>query len=558
MRFLILLLTTLVFLSAPQSLRAETLDENGIRLQTMFQTLIDRQKETLSGEDGLMQYKGDLQVEQGAGYYAVTLPHMSMAYPSGHIFDIGMVAVNAAPHEDGESWKMTIALPTPMQFLNPQGEAVTRLNIGGQRTSGIWNEKLGYFSKLDSKFENLNIASEANDFETTIPDIHVIYDLKQNAEALWSGPVRFDLKGLNLDADGVEDALNIGAVGLNLEIFDYDPAAMMEYQSKLVELIAAQQAAENAADAALETDALSEESEASSIATPAGPSPEDFTALFDLFLKALGNGFAAQYEIQDFAIKGDVEKPFEAIRIADMGFGLDVKGFKDNAVTIDTRLGYNGMQIEPYPAEWPKLAPTDLNLDISFANLPFNELRAMGTNAAEQATQNPQMAQMAGMTTLMQLPQLLSQAGSMLVLKNNYFGNDMYKITIDGTAKANPQSPMMGIADVTASIRGFDTILQSVQEQIQAGAANAANLQSIIAGLMMLKGFAEAKATDDGQIEHVLRVKMTEAGQLLINDQDISAMMGMSGAGAASGNAPQQAAPENASAPETAPAPPSE
>lgn len=519
--------STLIILPLAASAQAQEQDATAQKLQTMFSEMLDKQKNLLNDKSVHLNYTGDLNVEKADGYYAVTLPHLAIVYPTGEKFEVGMVAVNAAPHENAGNWKMSVALPTPMTFYNAKGEQTSLVNIGSQRSAGVWNEQLDYFSKLDSNFGDINVSSKTDNFNLNIPATRVIYDLSQQEQSqLWSGPVSFSMQGLSIDDDGIQDVIQLGEIKLAMEMFDYDPQGMIEYR----DLIASKLQGENAESAPL--------------------TPEEVSQLAQSFIKALGDGFVSNYEISDFAMKGKDANQFESLNIDKMQFGIDATGLKENKLDIKFRVGYQGFDMQPVPADLPKLAPSHLNLDISVDDLPLQELQALGAQTAENATTNPVVPQMQAMTAMMQLPTILSTAGSKIVLKNNSVGNDIYNITIDGTARPNPQSQFMAEADFTIAVRGFDAITQAITERIQQGDTQAANMQGVMAGLMMLKGFAEARATTDGAIEHVLKLNVTPEGQIKLNGQDISALMGMAG------QQPKTPAPQ--ALPETAPAAPAQ
>ncbi|MFP4313541.1 MAG: hypothetical protein ACLFR0_04345 [Alphaproteobacteria bacterium] len=485
---------------------AQELDENGQKLKAMFQEMIDATSEASTNNLSSLEFDGDVSVEKAGNYYAVTLPYATLNYNDGAKFEIGLIAINAAAHENPDEWKMTFALPTPMAFVNEEGKKDFQINIGGQRAAGVWNSSLGYFSKLDAQYQDIEMKDPENSFIFTLPQIKAVYDLNADDNQKWSGPVYFTFNNMNLNIpEQGGEVLRIGDINLNMEMFDYNPAGFTEYQQRIEQLI------------------LQSEN-------PDTQTPPDIAGIFDAFIEMIGNGFTSEYQIKNLVVRGSKEQEnFETVNIESAGFGMDFTGFLNNDVTIELRMGYDGFEISPTPEDMPDLAPETLNFDLSLQNIPFREIADMGKNTAEMAMTNPQMAQMAGMSVLFKLPALLSQAGTSLVIDNNHFGNEIYHATIDGKIITDLQAANSATADITARLRGLDAVIQSLNAQMsenQGQGENQSFIQQLLMGLMMAKGFATVENDEDGKPVHVYKFIMNPQGQMLLNDQDMSALTG--------------------------------
>lgn len=519
-RFLQFSVIALLSCSSMTPAFAQELDDNGKQLKAMFEKIIEDQKKLEFGPSSVyssLVFDGDVNVEQSGKYYAVTLPHMTLQYPDGAKFEIGMVAINAAPHDDPDQWKMTFALPTPMTLTDENGEKTMQMKIGGQSASGVWNDTLGYFSKLDANYENIEFSDPENTYKFSMPNVRAVYDLDSDEEGKWSGPVyfTFDETNMNIPEEGGE-VLRIGSINFNMEMFKYNPANMDKYQEQIQKL------------ALLQTDDAEGEA----------PAPDiDVATMIDTFVSLMGDGFTSQYQLKDIMIKGDREEnKFETLKIADAGFGFDMTGFLSNKVALDLRMGYQGFEMLPPPAGVPDIAPKNFNMDFSLQNIPFKEITDMGKNTAEAAMANPQMAQMAGMSVLFKLPALLSEAGTTLVMKDNHFGNDAYHVQIDGEVLTDIEAVNTATADVTGSIKGMDKLTQSLNAEMQANPTgpNASFIQQALMVLTMAKGFGEISTNENGEPVHMYKFIMNKEGQMLLNGQDMKMLMG-----GAAGGAPQ-------------------
>lgn len=499
--------STIVLLSCTSlsPVKAEELDANGLKLKSMFQEMVDSHKNAPE-QLAAISFDGDISVEKAGEYYAVTLPYATLDYHDGAKFEIGLIAINAAPHEDEGQWKMTFALPTPMNFVDEDGQRSFQLNIGGQRASGVWNNNLGYFAKLDANYQDIKINDPENSFTFTLPSARAVYDLEADNAGKWSGPVYFSFNDTNLNiAEQGGEVLRVGGINLNMEMFKYDPTSFKDYQSKIETLI-------------LQTE-NQEQTE----------TPPDISGIFDSLMTLMGDGFTSEYQISDVMIKsGSKNENFDTIALDKANFGLDLTGFIEDSVALDFRMGYDGFDIMPIPADMPDLAPKTLNLDISLQNIPFKQISELGKNTAEMAVSNPQMAQMAGMSVLFKLPAILSEAGTSLVLDQNGFGNDDYNVSLDGKIVTDLQAVNSATADFKGIITGMDTVVASLNETMQKdpNGQNASFIQQILMGLTMAKGFAKVETGADGKPAHVYNFIMNPQGQMLLNGNDMSALMG--------------------------------
>src|SRR5690606_28618936 len=164
--------------------------EGAQKLKTLFETMLANQRATSRPENGRLEYEGEVLVEQASTYYAVTLPHARIVYPDGARLDIGMVSVNAAPHDLPGQWKMAVAVPTPMVMTNAEKNQTIKINIGAQKASGIWDEELEHFAKLDAQYKNVTIENPGTGFSMQIPESQILYDFAKGPDGFWSGPGR--------------------------------------------------------------------------------------------------------------------------------------------------------------------------------------------------------------------------------------------------------------------------------------------------------------------------------------------------------------------------------
>lgn len=151
----LLMLALLAFFMAPEANAADPATEARVQiLKGQIEGFLESQKAMALKNGCKLDTKGSVTVEEGNGYYAFTLPHITYTDSKGVRSEIGMVAVNATP-DAGHDWKISVALPTPFRSFNVSGAEVFRTDIGTQSAAGVWNERLGHFTALDANFGDI-------------------------------------------------------------------------------------------------------------------------------------------------------------------------------------------------------------------------------------------------------------------------------------------------------------------------------------------------------------------------------------------------------------------
>ena len=102
------LFALLALLIAP-SARAQ---DEAARVQVLkgqIEGFLENQKAMALKNGCKLDTKGSVTVEEGNGYYAFTMPHITYTDSKGVRSEIGMVAINATP-DAGHDWKVSVAL----------------------------------------------------------------------------------------------------------------------------------------------------------------------------------------------------------------------------------------------------------------------------------------------------------------------------------------------------------------------------------------------------------------------------------------------------------------
>lgn len=491
--------------------------EGAQHLKGIFEDWIKYQKDINSLAGGaLYEYEGEVIVEPSGTYYAVTLPHARVNYPDGTRLNLGMVSINASPHDVDGQWKMTLAVPTPIVMFDIDEQPVMRFEIGAQRAAGIWDETLENFYKLDADYQDIRVRNSISDFDLKIPSVQIRYDFSQDDTRRWSGPGWFQLKDISIALPADTGSVDISAVEAQFEVDRYDPAAMKTYREQIVALAETVEA---------------QEDQDISDAHAAGM----YNMLYNFFTQA-ANGFKINYSFSDLHIRkaadakdseeGDAKT--EEIKIGGGNILFEVGGLMENQVSMAFNTGYNGFSTSMVPAE-ENVTPTDLQLKFLLKNVPFKELSDLGKNTLNGVIQNPDMGQMAGISLLLKVPAILSQAGTYLELTDNYVAGEGYRFELDGRARADISALNSATADFKAVFRGLDTLLGRARRlagQVDdPESAEARRYQELVSTLTRIKTHA-LRTTDLNQKPlYTLQFVMNPEGQMLINGKDAMAVL---------------------------------
>lgn len=181
-----LLLLTLSFLLFAPAAKAQGLDPQVAILKGQIEGFLEAQKITAQKNGCLFATNGDLTVEKANGYYAFTLPHITFTDAKGVRSELGMLAINATP--DGtDNWKISMALPTPVNSFNPSGKQTFRTDLGAQNISGVWNVKLGHFTNLNGSIATVKISNLVEQTTMTVANASLNALLSETTPGTWSG-----------------------------------------------------------------------------------------------------------------------------------------------------------------------------------------------------------------------------------------------------------------------------------------------------------------------------------------------------------------------------------
>lgn len=479
-----LLMTLLAFTIIIPSAQATDISDDGeARLRAIFTGIIEDQKTAFNAKNTELQTEGDIIIEQAENYYSVTLPKMTYRTANQRKVALGFISINAVPTKNPDDWKMSVTLPSKIQFIGKQGQKDGEINLGKQQMQGVWNATLNSFSKFKAQYDDVVISDQKQTGRGVIEEITIMGDLEEK-DGKWSGPSRFALKNVKMEKDG-KTHFSIKDIDMDFNQVDYDP------KNREIMIQKIKEANEQNKDIDLSE-----------------------------IMKLYGSDYTMAMNIKD--IVGDIPatkkrpKPL-TFSMKEASFKMKSESNKDQKVNYELQLGYEGLKAN----DLDKYAPSQFNLDLSLANLPVKEIRDMasGMNISRD---NPNSAKVAALQGMMTLPQILSKAGTTLKIEDTGLSNDNYGADISGDFKATPTSPLGIIGDMKLKINGLDKIAADLEKRKEGAEENdVSKINSTLKNIQAIQLFAEKKGDTD-----LLHFTVGEEGKVLINGKDISLLMG--------------------------------
>lgn len=190
-------LTALVALSVATPAAAQNTTANTQILRDQIDGFLDNQKAMATKNNCTLVTKGQTSVEQANGYYAFTLPDITYTDAEGVRSDIGMVAVNATP-DVKDTWKVSLALPTPINSYTKAGTQLVRTDIGSQTSNSIWNTRLGHFTSVSSNLGNVRINHLKEQVTITLGGVKITSLMNEQDPDAWTGKADIELANISV------------------------------------------------------------------------------------------------------------------------------------------------------------------------------------------------------------------------------------------------------------------------------------------------------------------------------------------------------------------------
>lgn len=485
---------------------AEEEDPNVVKIRKMFENTLTQIDSVTSLYGQTMIKDGDVSIEKSGDYYAVTLPHLSFNAPNGMKTEIGIIAANMKPEGRPDLWKMALALPSPMTFFNYDGTPLTTVKVGKQHLKGLWHEKLSGFVKMDMAYEDFTFDIADSDVKVSLPAVTAQTDMEEDANGKWSGPTVISVKGLTTESASEGAKFSLEEASVTASTTGLSPDAMQNYNQK------------------------SEEFLAQMIGNPE-PSPEMVVSLLELY-NGMMDSATADLKLKNLSFTA----PDVSFSLGSVVYGFDLKDLMADKASLAYRIGYGDLDIPTLPEDMKQFVPAEMSLDFRVAELPIAEIFEVLKGIGEAAKTSPQAGEEAKLQAMAVIPQILAKAGTKFVVQENFIGNDLFRLELNGEALANSAAIYGATAKFQAVIKGLDTLSSKLQELSASNPMVASVATSALPALAMAQMLGQQATDASGAATRSYVFELDKNGKTLMNGTDLNDLLGGAMGGAPVGH----------------------
>lgn len=516
MKRILLTCLTLTFFSI--TAHASNTNEAGTQtLKKAFQNLLDYQKKTQEAFGTInIDYGGNLTVTREPTFYTITFPRILISEfgsqeteekTTDEIFEIGSIIINAMPDEKEGYWKTVITLPDTVTLGAGQADAFT-IKFGEQRTIGLFNERLGYFTKFDMNLSALSFSFPEKETGISLGGFQFYSNMDEDEEQKFSGPGHVTLSNLVIAPPEKEETLQIKEIKTDFSMTKAFLPTIQEYQAKLLKHSETMRTLQG-------IDADDKEQVASS--TKAIPE-----MISDLFYNFNFDAMSFTYSAKNIVVTSD--KPSKAFSLGSGHFGLGISGVNKEKGGFSIKAGYKDIKSEKAEKDLRASLPAEANLNLKAINIPYTALSQIAQSTLSAVSENPDAAQMAAMGMMMRLPAVLGQAETKIILENNGLKNEIYDLNINGDISTDLTSIIGFAAKFNAMFEGLDALISAMQPSEGEEALDGSQ-SKLVESLRKWKAAGKEATGPNGKPAHSFDLETSPTGQMLVNGVDINEIL---------------------------------
>lgn len=485
--------------------------EDAKNLKTIFGQLVEKMDTEARLQGGQLETEGEIMVEASDNYFAITLPHMTFVGADQSKVNIGMIAINAMPGSSQQEWKMTVAIPTPITLYGSDGRETGVIEIGSQNFAGVYNQTFGNFVRLNGRYKDISITEPLDSSTVKMGEIAVVYDLKESASGIWSGPMNMAINNISALFNKTGSAGKIGSIKIDSTVKNYSVAEANAYSEKM-----------NALLESLETDAPS----------VSAPHVQGMFNTISDFLTTVWDGFGSEFTVSgiEFMNPPKSGQPASTFKMDHLSFGMTADGMKGNKASLQQTLKMAGLSVTPSDSSTEEIMPENLNLDMTVTNLPLQDLIKMAKDNLNQGVTASSGGNLAALNAMAQAQQLLTQSATTLTIKDTGLGKTgVYDLKLNGAALANIQAVMGGTGKVRLEIAGIENMIALAQKAANDPALDAMKKDKAakaVQSLTFMQMIGQQTKNAAGQDIRAYDFELTGDGKTLLNGADMMSVMG--------------------------------
>lgn len=470
------------------------------------QALAEQITHTQAGQPYTLETSGNITVVPKDDYYTATLPGVQVSYAENMVFDVGTVIINAIPAGEDE-WKMSMALPSPILVKDKLGKPVADIKIGQQKTGAVWLPKLNIFPKFEVDYKDIQVETLVDKkFNLSIGHLRTVTNLEQDGDNKWSGPYTLRLSNIVSTHQGENDStLKIALDSMNARTAytGFDMSSFEAFNKYMEKVNTTEQSEQDKKEIARQ--------------------------LFS-YARNMAKDMESDVTLSGLRISGQTKDgmPIDG-SVDSLKFVFNMMDLNSDAAHVTWIQEMTGLKIGSDTAkDYTAYIPQDIRFDVRLEQFPYDTFmkNLVEYNTVTEGTPAKPLS-----TNM--LTDMLVQAGTRLVIKDNYFKAPELTTTMEGLFMADATSPLKASGSLTTKITGLDAAIEKMSKTVEQKKQNpetlqeAATIQKAMQPLVMLQMMGQANTNPDGSTtgERSYRLELRPDGQLLLNGAPLSGLM---------------------------------
>lgn len=496
------LLSTTALLATASVAAAQTVDEAGAReIEASVTAIMDQALQ--NAPDATYRFDGEVVAVPSGDSYRLTIPQMTVQIDDVAVEVPAMDNVVTPLANGWQRWQGDF--PSTMRVYNPRGDENVDITLSSTNNDMIYAPDYGVSMDGDVSFEDVTaVLREGDSTEGTITVASLEMSVETEEVAgvadTYDAVSAFNLSSLSVDVPGEDVSFAMGS----LEITGATERQRLDLFAILQEALRGLDA-ESEAFAGAYLDVLRAHSD-------------------EKWLGAGTLGFA----LNDLSFASEEASG----SIATITFEAEAEGLDQSSADFGVLLEASDMASPQLPAAFAPIVPTTARLDVEANDAPLEALMAevystlesagepeLGPKGVRMGTGGGNVQALASMDPMAVLG-LLLQSDALLEINALFVEAPIGYVAAEGTIDPDPSAAFSAVADISLHIAGLPDMI-SFAQQMGGDAAQAAGLASAIAAM------GRDGTDEDGTAIKEFDFQLTASGEMLLNGNDLSAMMGM-------------------------------
>lgn len=495
--------------SAPsvQAANPAAQSDQGAMLRAALQRSLDELTKSVA-PDVKLNWRDQIAVVPEGDGFKVDLPYLTAVLEDGSTFDVGVTRMRATPADKGR-WRVSATLPDRIKALAKGSAEVGTLTLGSQRMDGLWAPEFESLVSFDIAYDAILFKGKdpggTDSGEIKIGRLAGKRALSEDGNGRWSGGDTYQLEAVAVIVNGGSVG-ELGSFEIETKVGRADLTALTALAKTMTDMSTA-----TASNATAKPDAKPG-------AKPGAAMHQNIAQAIDVLgkLGQMVNSFSTEIRMKDLVVTEPGTD--DSYSLAEFGFGFGVEGIGGEKSSVRLSYQHNGLDVGEAAGVDPAYLPNAVVLKLGFRGLPNEGLwQAFTAFVGDMQTYGEAAA---GAVLGQKMMGLLATSESEIAVEQIYVDTDLASANMAGTAKFVPGSAFGVVAGMGLQFEGMKKVIA-----LLTGPEFGDPEMKKIAGVLQLVSSMGKKSDKEDVL--IYEVKVGPKGEMLLNDNDMSALLGM-------------------------------